>query len=170
MPTDEPSSVSTVGDTLAALIPSLTEAQLTIAAFLVTLPTTWTTQMSMLSYFSILGFIASLFCLYTVMYVGFATDPNAPGYVSGSLLHPQPVEVIADADRIPLAIGLTMVAFGGHSVFPSICSSLENRANYPRVVDVAYFVAALGYGIIELSGYLMYGTATKKEVRSSPVF
>lgn len=154
----------TVGDTLAALIPSFTEAQLTIIAFLVIMPTTWTTQMSMLSYFSILGVISSLFCLYTILYVGFATDVTAPGFLGGSLLHPQPVEVLAETDRIPLAIGLTMVAFGGHSVFPSICSSLENKASYPRVVDVAYVVVALVYGIIELGGYLMYGVDTKKEI------
>lgn len=157
-------ALSTVGDTLAALIPSFTEAQLTLIAFLTIMPTMWTTQMSMLSYFSILGFISSLFCLYTVLYVGFATDETAPGYVSGSLLHPQPIEVLAEADRIPLAIGLTMVAFGGHSVFPSICSSLENKASYPRVVDVAYLVAGVGYGVIELCGYLMYGVGTKKEI------
>jgi vesicular inhibitory amino acid transporter len=135
-----------------------------VIAFLIIMPTMWTTQMSKLSYFSILGFLASLFCLYTVLYVGFATDVTDPGFVSGSLLHPQPVEPLADAERIPLAIGLTMVAFGGHSVFPSICSSLENRACYPRVVDVSYLVAGLVYGVIELCGYLMYGVGTKKEI------
>lgn len=153
-----------VGDTLAALIPSFTETQLTIMAFLLIMPSMWTTHMSMLSYFSILGILSSFFCLYAIFFVGFATDTSAPDYVSGSLLHPQPVQMIGDLDRIPLAIGLTMVAFGGHSVFPSICSSMANKEDYPRVLNLSYFIVGLVYGAIELAGYLMYGEATQKEI------
>ncbi|GMF21848.1 unnamed protein product [Phytophthora lilii] len=120
--------------------------------------------MSMLSYFSILGILSSFFCLYAIFYVGFAIDTEAPGYQNGSLLHPQPIQMIGDLDRIPLAIGLTMVAFGGHSVFPSICSSMANKADYPRVLDLSYFIVGLVYGAIELAGYLMYGVATQKEI------
>ncbi|RLN60737.1 hypothetical protein BBJ28_00021448 [Nothophytophthora sp. Chile5] len=153
-----------IGDTLAALIPSLSETQLTIMAFLAIMPSTWTTHMSMLSYFSILGILSSFFCLFAIFYVGFAIDPETPGYVSGSLLHPQPVQTLGDLDRIPLAIGLTMVAFGGHSVFPSICSSMANKADYPRVLNVSYLIVGLVYGAIELGGYLMFGVGTQKEI------
>ncbi|KAF4318955.1 hypothetical protein BBO99_00006924 [Phytophthora kernoviae] len=153
-----------IGDTLAALIPSFTETQLTIMAFLLIMPSMWTTHMSMLSYFSILGILSSFFCLYTIIYVGFAIDTDAPGYTMGSLLQPQYVQVIGDLDRIPLSIGLTMVAFGGHSVFPSICSSMRNKEEYPRVLNLSYFIVGLVYGAIELAGYLMYGTATQKEI------
>ncbi|KAE9041623.1 hypothetical protein PR002_g4348 [Phytophthora rubi] len=153
-----------IGDTLAALIPSFTETQLTIMAFLLIMPSMWTTHMSMLSYFSILGILSSFFCLYAIFYVGVATDTEAPDFVSGSLLHPQPVQMIGDLDRIPLAIGLTMVAFGGHSVFPSICSSMANKEDYPRVLNLSYFIVGLVYGAIELAGYLMYGAATQKEI------
>ncbi|GMF32747.1 unnamed protein product [Phytophthora fragariaefolia] len=141
-----------------------TETQLTIMAFLLIMPSMWTTHMSMLSYFSILGILSSFFCLYAIFFVGFATDTEAPGYVSGSLLDPQPVQVIGDLERIPLAIGLTMVAFGGHSVFPSICSSMANKEDYPRVLNVSYFIVGIVYGAIELAGYLMYGEATQKEI------
>lgn len=135
-----------------------------VLAFVLIMPTLWTTHLSLLSYFSIIGILSSLFCLFTVFYVGFAIDPSAPGYTVGSLLEPQPLELIADTERIPLAIGLTMVAFGGHSVFPSICSSMENRAEYPKVLNVAYFVVCLVYGAIELGGYLMFGVQTTKEI------
>lgn len=157
-------SPQTVGDTLAALLPSFTEQQLTVLAFLLIMPTLWTTHLSLLSYFSIIGILSSLFCLYTVFYVGFAIDTSAAEYTIGSLLQPQPLEVIADAERIPLAIGLTMVAFGGHSVFPSICSSMADRTEYPKVLNVAYLIVCLVYGAIELSGYLMFGVHTTKEI------
>lgn len=153
-----------VGDTLAALIPTYSEAQLTVMAFLVIMPTTWTTHLSLLSYFSAIGILSSLFCLYSVFYIGLAIDTSAPDYTIGSLLHPQPLQVIGDSDRMPLSIGLTMVAFGGHSVFPTICSSLTNRKEFPKVVNYAYVIVALVYGAIELAGYLMFGTHTKKEV------
>ncbi|CAI5721503.1 unnamed protein product [Peronospora destructor] len=153
-----------IGDTLAALIPSFTETQLTVMAFLLIMPSVWTTRMSMLSNFSILGIFSSFFCLYTIFYVGFAIDTEAPGYEMGSLLHPQPLQMIGDVDRIPLAIGLTMVAFGGHSVFPSICCSMANKKDYPRMLDLSYVIVGIVYASIELAGYLMYGVATQKEI------
>ncbi|CAI5700475.1 hypothetical protein KXD40_007879 [Peronospora effusa] len=153
-----------IGDTLAALIPSFTETQLTVMAFLLIMPSVWTTRMSMLSNLSILGIFSSFFCLYTIFYVGFAIDTKAPGYEMGSLLHPQPLQMIGDVDRIPLAIGLTMVAFGGHSVFPSICSSMANKKDYPRMLDLSYVIVGIVYASIELAGYLMYGVATQKEI------
>ncbi|TMW55742.1 hypothetical protein Poli38472_010624 [Pythium oligandrum] len=153
-----------IGDTLAALIPAYTAAQLQVAAFLVIMPTLWTSHLSMLSWFSLLGVISSLFCLYVIVYIGFAIDYMDPSYTMGSLIHPPPNELIADADRIPLAIGLTMVTFGGHSVFPSICSSLKDRADYPVVLNVAYIVTFFVYGAIEICGYIMFGTSTTKEI------
>lgn len=153
-----------IGDTLAALIPSFTETHLTIMAFLLIMPSMWTTHMSMLSYFSVLGILSSFFCLYAIFYVGFAIDTDAPDYTEGSLLHPQSLQTIGDLDRIPLTIGLTMVAFGGHSVFPSICSSLANKDEYPKVLDLSYLIVGLVYGAIEVAGYLMFGVATQKEI------
>ncbi|TYZ58072.1 hypothetical protein PybrP1_010724 [[Pythium] brassicae (nom. inval.)] len=153
-----------IGDTLAALVPAFNEQQMAVLAFLVVMPTLWTTHLSLLSYFSLIGILSSLFCLFTVYYVGFAIDPTTPEYTTGSLLEPQPLEPIADTERIPLAIGLTMVAFGGHSVFPSICSSMQDRAEYPKVLNVAYFIVCLVYGAIELGGYLMFGVHTTKEI------
>ncbi|TMW55743.1 hypothetical protein Poli38472_010625 [Pythium oligandrum] len=153
-----------IGDALAALIPGYTAQQLMIIAFLVIMPTLWTTHLSMLSWFSLLGIMSSLFCLYAIMFIGFAIDYTAPDYIMGSLIQPQPTELLADADRIPLAIGLTMVAFGGHSVFPSICSSMKNREDYPAVLNIAYCVTVLVYGAIEIGGYLMFGTSTTKEI------
>ncbi|KAL7694107.1 putative amino acid transporter, transmembrane domain-containing protein [Plasmopara halstedii] len=153
-----------IGDTLAALFPLFTEMQLTVVSFLLIMPSLWTTHMSILSYFSVLGILSSFFCLYTILYVGFDIDTDAPDYTLGSLLHPQPVQMIGDLDRIPLAIGLTMVAFGGHSVFPSICSSLANKDEYPRVLNLSYLLVGLVYGAIEVAGYLMYGAATQKEI------
>ncbi|TDH71506.1 hypothetical protein CCR75_004413 [Bremia lactucae] len=156
--------VAVVGDTLAALIPSFSKTELIIMASFLIMPSLWTTHMSILSYFSILGILSSFFCLYAIFYVGIAIDTSAPGYVMGSLLYPQSVQMIGDWDRIPLAIGLTMVAFGGHSVFPSICSSLANKDDYPRVLNVSYLIVGFVYGAIELAGYLMFGGFTQKEI------
>ncbi|TMW55740.1 hypothetical protein Poli38472_010622 [Pythium oligandrum] len=153
-----------IGDTLAALLPAYTPSQLMVAGFVVVMPTLWTAHLSMLSWFSLLGIISSFFCLYAIFFVGFAIDYEAPDYTMGSLLRPQPTELIADADRIPLAIGMTMVAFGDHSVFPSICSSMQNRADFPAVLDIAYVVTSLVYGAIEVGGYLMFGNSSAEEI------
>nr|CCA14050.1 Amino Acid/Auxin Permease (AAAP) Family putative [Albugo laibachii Nc14] len=149
-----------MGDTLAALVPSIAESKMTIICYLIVLPTTWTRHLSLLSYFSIIGILSSIFCLYTILYVGLTTDNGEVG----SLTEPQPVQWIASNDRVPLSIGLTMVAFGGHSVFPSICSSMKRREEFPRVLNIAYSIVAIIYGAVELCGYFMYGEMTKKEI------
>lgn len=149
-----------VGDTLAALVPSTAESKMTIICYLIVLPTTWTRHLSLLSYFSIIGILSSIFCLYTILYVGSMAENGE----IGSLLEPQPVRWIASYDRIPLSIGLTMVAFGGHSVFPSICSTMKRREEFPQVLNVAYGIVVVIYGAVELCGYLMYGDKTKKEI------
>jgi vesicular inhibitory amino acid transporter len=65
------------------------------------------------------------------------------------------------------SIVLEQVAFGGHSVFPSICSSMSNKKEYPKALDVSYIIVVAVYGAIEIGGYMMYGTKTKKEVSFS---
>ncbi|KAJ6835134.1 vacuolar amino acid transporter 1-like [Iris pallida] len=90
---------------------------------LLVLPTTWLRDLSVLSYISVGGVIASvlvvlsLFWLGLVDQVGFkneGTALNLPG--------------------IPLAIGLYGYCYSGHAVFPNIYSSLKNPNQYPSVL------------------------------------
>lgn len=151
-----------VGDNLHELVPSFSETQLMLLAFLVILPTTWTPQLTILSYFSIIGILSSFYLMVVLLYAGFSNPFDAE--TGGSALHPEKTEWLADADRLPLSIGLTMVGFAGHAVFPSIYYSMSDRKFYPRMLDITYLIAVSVYAAIGIVGYLMYGVATSKEV------
>lgn len=157
-----------VGDNLARIFPAYSEVQLMVLATLVIVPTTWTTHFGFLSYFSILGILSSLFLLLVILWTGAAGEPGGlDSPLSNSYLHPPSnidVFVASDHSRIPLSIGLIMVGYAGHAVFPSIYDSMARKASYPRVLNRAYVLVAVVYGTIAICGYLMFGHDTTKEI------
>ncbi|KAG5615961.1 hypothetical protein H5410_015785 [Solanum commersonii] len=139
------------GDNLLAIFPN---AHLSLGGFeldarhlfvvlttLAVLPTVWMHDLSVLSYISVGGVIASVLvvlCLYwagLVDHVGFESK--------GTVLN---------LPTLPVAIGLYGFCFGGHAVFPNIYTSL------------AYFVmVTLLYGGTAVLGYLMFGDSTESQ-------
>ena len=107
-------------------------------AYAVVLPTTWTSQLTLLSYTSLLGIIASFFLFFVLVYAGLSSPANA--LVGGSLLHPVHTQLLAPMDRMPLVLGLIMVGFAGHACFPSVYMSMRNREQYPAVLNLTYAV------------------------------
>jgi hypothetical protein len=93
------------GDNLEKLFPEhLTKGQWMIFVTAVMLPSTWLTDLAMLSYLSVFGIFASAFLLLAVVYTGFV-QPATPG----SLLHPAPT-ISFDLNSAPIALGLIMVS------------------------------------------------------------
>ena len=78
--------------------------------------------MSLLSNLSIVGILSSLFLMGTMLGLGLTQPKNEYG---GSILDPEPTVLLAELDRMPLALGLVMVGFAGHAVFPSIYMSMK---------------------------------------------
>jgi amino acid permease len=151
-----------MGDNLHTLFPQVTSVHFTMLAFLVVLPTTWTSQLTLLSYTSLLGIIASFFLFVVLVYAGL-TSPANP-VIGGSLLHPVPTQLLAPVDRMPLVLGLIMVGFAGHACFPSVYMSMRNREQYPAVLNLTYCVTGSIYMLVAICGYLMYGQLTAQEV------
>lgn len=116
---------------------------------LLVLPTTWLRDLSVLSYISIGGVIASvlvvlsLFWLGLVDQVGFkneGTALNLPG--------------------IPLAIGLYGYCYSGHAVFPNIYSSLKNPNQYPSVLFASFMICTVMFSGVAVLGFAMFGQST----------
>ena len=94
-----------------------------------------------------------------MLYVG--SGPISPG----SYLHPAPFQWWPeDLSRLPLSIGLTMVGYSGHAVFPSVYKSMQDPKKYAKAVDIAYVNVFSLYAILAVVGYLMYGMDTQKEI------
>jgi vesicular inhibitory amino acid transporter len=120
------------GDNLAQLFPnfSLTvgstfigpQAIFTVCAALCMLPTVLLRDLRFLSYVSAGGVFASLALVVAVGWIGVVDGVGF--HHRGSLVH---------LEGLPVAIGLFSFCYCGHSVFPSIYSSMEDRKQFSYV-------------------------------------
>eukprot|EP00281_Chroomonas_sp_CCMP1168_P028851 CAMPEP_0206244964 /NCGR_PEP_ID=MMETSP0047_2-20121206/18445_1 /ASSEMBLY_ACC=CAM_ASM_000192 /TAXON_ID=195065 /ORGANISM="Chroomonas mesostigmatica_cf, Strain CCMP1168" /LENGTH=561 /DNA_ID=CAMNT_0053670233 /DNA_START=129 /DNA_END=1814 /DNA_ORIENTATION=+ len=139
-----------------------------LLASLVFLPTMWLPNLSILSYFSAFGVIASVFLLIGVVIDGLTgAKPNGewckPPDCTGSLLNPS-VTTLYKFDDLPIVIGLVMVGFAGHAVFPTIRTDMKDKREYNRMVDVTYVFVFLAYLGMCVAGYTMFGDSSQSEI------
>jgi len=154
-----------MGDNLSAVFPEVPEFWLILIIAALCLPTTWLANLAWLSYFSILGVIASLF-LFTVVLIQGASIPHnpEPGMPTGSFLHPSKTTLYTSIDQWPLCFGLIMVGYAGHAVFPSLYTGMQDTKMYRTVLNITYLVVGGVYISLAVLGYLMYGQDTLQEV------
>ncbi|KAB1208387.1 Vacuolar amino acid transporter 1 [Morella rubra] len=167
------------GDNLSSLFPnahlSLGAVELnshTLFALMATiavLPTVWLRDLSILSYISAGGVIASVLVVLCLFWVGLV---DGVGFQSkGSTLN---------LATLPVAIGLYGYCYSGHAVFPNIYTSMARPGQFPAVLLtwVKYNVASCcyaftyhqivrGFGIctllyagVAVMGYKMFGEST----------
>ena len=56
----------------------------------------------------------------------------------GSYLHPQPTRIWTTIEEAPFSIGLCIVGFAGHAVFPSIKNSMKNKKSYGKMMITSF--------------------------------
>ncbi|XP_078440134.1 amino acid transporter AVT1C-like isoform X2 [Wolffia australiana] len=150
------------GDNLSSLFPHVhldvagfrLSPQLVFAALttLIVLPTTWLRDLSVLSYISAGGVVASILVVLCLFWIG-AVDKIGP--ISGGTL--------IDFKGFPIALGLYGYCYSGHGVFPNIYSSLKNPNQYPAVVFTAFGVCSVMFAGVAVVGYLMFGESTESQ-------
>ncbi|CAL9092640.1 unnamed protein product [Musa textilis] len=120
-----------------------------ILTTIIVLPTTWLRDLSVLSYISVGGVIASvlvvlsLFWVGQVDHVGFQ-NKGTPLNLSG----------------IPIAIGIYGFCYSGHAVFPNIYSSLKKPNQFPSVLCISFVICTVMYAAVAVMGYTMNGEST----------
>ncbi|KAG6528155.1 hypothetical protein ZIOFF_010304 [Zingiber officinale] len=119
---------------------------------LVVLPTTWLRDLSLLSYISVGGVIASVLVVMSLFWEG-AFDKV--GFENkGTLLNLQ---------GIPIAIGIYGYCYSGHAVFPNIYSSLKKPTQFPIVLFTCFAVCTLLFAGAAALGYTMFGESTMSQ-------
>ncbi|CAK9005038.1 Amino acid transporter AVT1E (AtAvt1E), partial [Durusdinium trenchii] len=130
----------------------------------VVLPTCWTDRLSVLSHLSVVG-IVSCFCLFfCLVVVGLTTSGNLGKGGSFRRIDWAGFVAFGEADRLPYALGLFMVGFSGHVVFPSIRDGMTEPKRFSQLVDAVYVISALLYLAMGLVGFLLFTRWTKEEV------
>lgn len=117
------------------------------------LPTTWFRSLNALAYVSVGGILASIILIASVAWVG-AFD--------GIGFHEK--SVLLNWAGIPTAMSLYSFCFSGHAVFPMIYTGMSNRKMFPAVLLLCFIICTLGYGLMGVIGYLMYGDSLMSQI------
>ncbi|XP_017702364.2 amino acid transporter AVT1C-like isoform X1 [Phoenix dactylifera] len=120
-----------------------------IMATLVVLPTTWLRDLSLLSYISAGGVIASLLVVFSLFWVGLV---DQVGFRHGG--------TSLNLSGIPIAVGLYGYCYSGHAVFPNIYSSLKKPNQYPSVLFTSFSICTVMFAGVAVMGYIMFGDST----------
>ena len=117
----------------------------------------------LLSFTSILGILSCL-GIVTFVLVDGLIKPHSPG----SLREPATTYLFpSNWMTLPIAIGILMSPWGGHSVFPNIYRDMRHPYKYRKSVNVTYtFTFSLDL-FMAVIGFIMYGDGVKDEITSN---
>ncbi|RWR91607.1 vacuolar amino acid transporter 1-like protein [Cinnamomum micranthum f. kanehirae] len=118
---------------------------------LAVLPTVWLRDLSVLSYISAGGVIASILVVFCLFWVGL----DEVGFQNkGTAL---------DLAGLPVAIGLYGYCYSGHAIFPNIYTSMKKPNQYPSVLFSCFAICTVMYAGVAVMGYTMFGEFTKSQ-------
>ncbi|XP_056169197.1 amino acid transporter AVT1C isoform X2 [Syzygium oleosum] len=150
-------------DNLSSLFPN---AQISLGGFhldshhlfalmttLAVLPTVWLRDLSVLSYISAGGVIASVLVVLCLFWVGLVDQVGFHAKSTTTL----------NLATLPVAIGLYGYCYSGHAVFPNIYTSMAKPSQYPSVLVTSFAICTLMYAGVAVLGYLMFGESTQSQ-------
>ncbi|KAM3254650.1 hypothetical protein ACQJBY_048242 [Aegilops geniculata] len=154
--------ITLLGDSLSSVFPSAHFAftgiylnshnLFAISMALAILPSVWLRNLSLLSYLSAGGVVATITVVVCLFWVGIGDGVGF--HPSGSALN---------LTHLPLALGLYGYCFSGHSVFPNIYSSMKERSQFPFVLVFCFIVVTIVYSGVAATGFLMFGESTMSQ-------
>ncbi|GLT36181.1 hypothetical protein SLA2020_105750 [Shorea laevis] len=151
------------GDNLQKLLPNVEFdiAGLTIGGkqgfiiivALIILPSVWLDNLSLLSYISASGVIASAIILGSIIWTG-AFD-GIGFHHKGTLLN---------LSGIPTAVSLYAFCYCAHPVFPTLYNSMKKKHQFSNVMLLCFILCTLCYASMAICGYLMFGSNIKSQI------
>ncbi|KAJ7970497.1 Vacuolar amino acid transporter 1 [Quillaja saponaria] len=119
---------------------------------LAVLPTVWLRDLSILSYISAGGVVASVVVVLCLFWVGLVDEVGFQ--TKGTTLN---------LATLPVALGLYGFCYSGHAVFPNIYSSMAKPNQFPAVLLACFGVCTLLYGGVAIMGYKMFGESISSQ-------
>ncbi|XP_024978587.1 amino acid transporter AVT1I-like [Cynara cardunculus var. scolymus] len=120
------------------------------------LPTSWLNNMSLLSYISASGVLASLIILGSILWAG-AFD--GIGFKETGKL--------VNWKGIPSAISLYAFCYCAHPDFPTLYTSMKNQRQFSKVLIICFAVCTVTYSSMAVIGYLMFGSKVESQITLS---
>lgn len=120
---------------------------------LVILPSVWLDNLSLLSYISASGVLASFIILGSILWTG-AFDGIGFHQVGTPL----------NLSGIPTAVSLFAFCYCAHPVFPTLYTSMKNRHQFSNVLLVCFILCTICYASMAVFGYLMFGSGVQSQI------
>jgi len=120
---------------------------------LAVLPTVWLRDMSVLSYISAGGVVASVLAATCLFWVGLVDNVGFQIETTKAL----------NLSSFPVAIGLYGYCYSGHAVFPNIYTSMAKKSQYPMVLLTSFCICGVLYAAVAVMGYMMFGESTESQ-------
>ncbi|KAL0652570.1 hypothetical protein Bca4012_095261 [Brassica carinata] len=116
------------------------------------LPTVWLRDLSILSYISAGGVIASVLVVLCLFWVGLIDEVGI--HSKGTPLN---------LATLPVSVGLYGYCYSGHGVFPNIYTSMAKPPQFPAVLVTCFGICTLMYAGVAVMGYSMFGESTESQ-------
>ncbi|XP_077221664.1 transmembrane amino acid transporter family protein [Tasmannia lanceolata] len=123
-----------------------------LMATLAILPTVWLRDLSVLSYISAGGVIASILAVLCLFWVGIVDQVGFQ--YKGSAVN---------LTSLPVAIGLYGYCYSGHAVFPNLYTSMKKPSQYSSVLFTVFIICTVMYAGVATMGYTMFGESTQSQ-------
>ncbi|XVF14270.1 hypothetical protein REPUB_Repub09cG0044200 [Reevesia pubescens] len=152
------------GDNLQNLLPNVVEFEIAgltvggkqgfiIIVALVILPTVWLDNLSLLSFVSASGVIASAIILGSIIWTG--AFEGIGFQQRGTLIN---------WDGIPTAVSLYAFCYCAHPVFPTLYTSMKKRHQFSNVLVICFVLCTICYASMAIFGYLMFGSDVQSQI------
>ncbi|CAE6428329.1 unnamed protein product [Rhizoctonia solani] len=145
-------------DSMHAVAPQFSSHEYKVLGLIILLPSIFL-PLHLLSFASLLGILATVFIIVVIFVDGFSKT-QAPG----SLWEAAQTDLAPNWAALPVSFGLFMAGFAGHAVIPSLARDMAEPEHFDSMINWAFFVATLIYGIVGAGGYVMFGRDVSDEV------
>ncbi|KAH7532646.1 hypothetical protein FEM48_Zijuj04G0044000 [Ziziphus jujuba var. spinosa] len=124
-----------------------------IIVALIILPSVWIDNLSLLSYVSASGVLASAIILGSIIWTG--AFGGVGFHQKGRLIN---------WNGIPSAVSLYAFCYCTHPVFPTLYTSMENRRQFSNVMIVCFTICTITYTSMAVFGYSMFGSEVQSQI------
>ncbi|XP_076945545.1 amino acid transporter AVT1I-like [Bidens hawaiensis] len=151
------------GDNMSSLFPDMdfyiygthiaAKTGFVILVAIIILPTSWLNSLSILSYISASGVLATVIILSSIFWAG-AFD--GVGFEEKGKF--------VNWNGIPSAISLYAFCYCAHPVFPTLYTSMKNQHQFSKVLFLCFAFCTITYSLMAVLGYLMFGSNAESQI------
>ncbi|XP_073225400.1 amino acid transporter AVT1I-like isoform X2 [Cicer arietinum] len=151
------------GDNLNKLVPNMEihlpwltiggTTMFTMVTAVIILPTVLLEDISLLSYVSVGGALASSIFIFSLLWNGAIDGTGFDGKGKFFIF-----------SGIPSAVSLYAFCYSAHPVLPTLYNSMRNKTHFSTVLLLSFLACTLGYAAAAILGYLMFGEDVESQV------